>query len=64
MSEWHPDLETLESFLEDELTEEESRTLQRHLFTCTGCERRLLQILPVPANPVRVSTIPPREELP
>lgn len=59
MSEWHPDLETLESFLEDELTEEESRTLQRHLFSCSGCEERLIRILPVPANPVRVT--PPHD---
>lgn len=63
MSEWHPDLETLESFLEDELTEEESRNLQRHLFTCSGCEKRLLQILPVPANPVRVPPPVPSRSL-
>ncbi len=63
MSEWHPDLETLESFLEDELTEEEGRSLQRHLFICSGCEKRLLQILPVPANPVRVPPPVPSRSL-
>lgn len=46
MSEWHPDRETLERFLDDELPEELSRTLQRHLFTCSGCERSLIEILP------------------
>ncbi|HVG09142.1 MAG TPA: tetratricopeptide repeat protein [Thermoanaerobaculia bacterium] len=48
MTEWHPDLETLERFLDDELPEEPSRTLQRHLFTCPGCEARLIEILPSP----------------
>jgi len=47
MTEWHPDRKTLERFLEDELPEEQSRTLQRHLFTCSGCETSLVQILPV-----------------
>lgn len=47
MTEWHPDRETLERFLEDELPEEQSRTLQRHLVTCSGCERSLIEILPV-----------------
>lgn len=46
MTEWHPDRETLERFLDDELPEELSRTLQRHLFTCSGCERSLIEILP------------------
>ena len=50
MTEWHPDLETLERFLDDELPEEPSRTLQRHLFTCPGCEARLIEILPFPAG--------------
>lgn len=46
MTEWHPDRKMLERFLEDELPEEQSRTLQRHLFTCSGCETSLIQILP------------------
>lgn len=50
MTEWHPDLETLERFLDDDLPEEPSRTLQRHLFTCPGCEARLIEILPFPAG--------------
>ena len=52
MSDWHPDRETLEFFLDDELPEEQSRTLQRHLFTCSGCEERLIGILPNPAGRV------------
>jgi tetratricopeptide (TPR) repeat protein len=52
MNDWHPDRETLELFLEDELPEELSRTLQRHLFTCSGCEERLIDILPAPAAPL------------
>ncbi|HEX5720438.1 MAG TPA: tetratricopeptide repeat protein [Thermoanaerobaculia bacterium] len=46
MTEWHPDRETLERFLDDELPEEQSRTLQRHIFTCSGCEQNLIEILP------------------
>jgi len=49
MTEWHPDRETLERFLDDELPEEQSRTLQRHIFTCSGCEQSLIEILPAPA---------------
>lgn len=49
MSEWHPDRETLERFLDDELPEEESRILQRHLFTCYGCEESLIRLLPAPS---------------
>ena len=45
MTEWHPDHDTLERFLDDELPEELSRTLQRHLFTCSGCEKNLIEIL-------------------
>jgi tetratricopeptide (TPR) repeat protein len=52
MNDWHPDRETLELFLDDELPEEQSRTLQRHLFTCSGCEARLLDILPGPCGRV------------
>ncbi|MFP5288187.1 MAG: hypothetical protein ACLGI9_20800, partial [Thermoanaerobaculia bacterium] len=46
MTEWHPDRRTLERFLEDQLPEEQSRTIQRHIFTCAGCEQRLISILP------------------
>ncbi|HWM94768.1 MAG TPA: tetratricopeptide repeat protein [Thermoanaerobaculia bacterium] len=52
MSDWHPDRVTLERFLEDELPEEQSRTVQRHLFTCSGCEQRLIEFLPAPAGEV------------
>jgi tetratricopeptide (TPR) repeat protein len=52
MNDWHPDRETLEFFLDNELPEELSRTLQRHLFTCSGCEERLIDILPSPAGHV------------
>ncbi|HWN41458.1 MAG TPA: tetratricopeptide repeat protein [Thermoanaerobaculia bacterium] len=48
MSEWHPDIETLVRFLDDDLPEEQSRSLQRHLFTCAGCEKSLIRILPAP----------------
>ncbi|HEX3128655.1 MAG TPA: hypothetical protein VH394_15085 [Thermoanaerobaculia bacterium] len=46
MKDWHPDRKTLEFFLDNDLPEELSRTLQRHLFTCSGCEERLIDILP------------------
>lgn len=46
MTEWHPDRRTLERFLEDQLPEEQCRTLQRHIFTCARCEQRLIEILP------------------
>ena len=49
MTEWHPDRETLERFLDDQLPEELSRTLQRHIFTCSRCEERLIGILPAAA---------------
>ncbi len=48
MNDWHPDTETLETFLDDELPAPLSRSLQRHLFTCSACETRLLRILPIP----------------
>lgn len=44
---WHPDRETLEKFLDDDLSEEEGRSLQRHLFSCAGCEQHLIALLPV-----------------
>ena len=46
MNDWHPDRETFELFLDDELPEELCRTLQRHLVTCPRCEERLIGILP------------------
>lgn len=46
MIEWHPDRKALERFLDNELPEEQSRTLQRHIFTCSACEERLIGILP------------------
>lgn len=48
MTQWHPDREDLESFLNDELSEEENRALQRHLFTCADCEERMIALLPGP----------------
>lgn len=49
MNDWHPDRETLELFLDDELPEELSRALQRHLLSCVGCEQRLIDLLPTPS---------------
>src|SRR6185369_6822316 len=46
MSEWHPDRDQLLRFLEDEMRGEESRDLQRHLFTCAACEERMIALLP------------------
>src|SRR5690349_16383241 len=46
MDDRHLDREALEKFLSDELTEEESRALQRHVFTCSECEDRLVRLLP------------------
>ncbi|HXO22663.1 MAG TPA: zf-HC2 domain-containing protein, partial [Thermoanaerobaculia bacterium] len=46
MSGWHPDPSQLERFLNDDLPDEESRTLQRHLFACPDCEERLIRLLP------------------
>lgn len=48
MDDRHVDREALERFLADELTEEDNRALQRHVFTCTCCEERLIALLPVP----------------
>jgi tetratricopeptide (TPR) repeat protein len=44
----HVDREALEKFLADELSEEDNRALQRHVFTCALCEERLLAALPAP----------------
>src|SRR6202035_3940212 len=46
MSGWRPDPSQLERFLNDDLPDEESRTLQRHLFACPDCEERLIRLLP------------------
>jgi tetratricopeptide (TPR) repeat protein len=48
MSEWHPDRTALEKFLDDGLSDEESRALQRHLFTCASCEEQMIALLPGP----------------
>lgn len=47
MNDWHPDTETLETFLHEELPAPLGRSLQRHLFTCSACEARLLRLLPM-----------------
>jgi tetratricopeptide (TPR) repeat protein len=46
MGEWHPDREALEKFLDDRLTDADSRALQRHLFRCPACEGQLIRLLP------------------
>jgi tetratricopeptide (TPR) repeat protein len=51
MNDRHPDLETLERFLEDALSEPASRALQRHVLICPLCEERLTALLPGPASP-------------
>jgi tetratricopeptide (TPR) repeat protein len=48
MGTWHPDREALARFLEDRLSEVDSRSLQRHLFACPECEERLIRLLPLP----------------
>lgn len=48
MDDRHVDREALEKFLADELTEEDNRALQRHVFTCARCEERLIALLPGP----------------
>jgi tetratricopeptide (TPR) repeat protein len=45
MEHLHLDCETLERFLADDLTPEEDRSLQRHVFTCARCEERLVGLL-------------------
>lgn len=44
----HVNRATLEMFLEDRLTDAESLSLQRHLFSCPACEELLIELLPVP----------------
>lgn len=46
MDQRHVDREALEKFLADELSEEDNRALQRHVFTCALCEERLIAVLP------------------
>lgn len=48
MDQPHVDREALEKFLADELSEEDNRALQRHVFTCALCEERLIAALPAP----------------
>lgn len=50
MNDRHLDRETIELFLDNELPEELSRAVQRHLFTCPRCESRLIHLLPGPAG--------------
>ncbi len=42
----HPDRAALERFLDGDLPEGESRSLQRHLFLCPVCEDRMIALLP------------------
>jgi tetratricopeptide (TPR) repeat protein len=42
----HPDRAMLDRFLDDDLSEEESRALQRHIFTCEACEASMIRLLP------------------
>ncbi|HEX2223159.1 MAG TPA: zf-HC2 domain-containing protein [Thermoanaerobaculia bacterium] len=63
MNEWHPDLDSLARFLDDELADAESRAVQRHLATCGRCEGLLRELLPVPqpaapAQPVPAADLP------
>ncbi|HYH47442.1 MAG TPA: tetratricopeptide repeat protein [Thermoanaerobaculia bacterium] len=48
MTEWHPNREDLERFLNDLLSDADSRALQRHLFTCASCEESMIALLPGP----------------
>jgi tetratricopeptide (TPR) repeat protein len=50
MIEQHLDREALERYLGDLLPDRESRSIQRHLFTCAVCEERLLALLPGPLS--------------
>lgn len=52
MTEWHPDPEEIELFLDDELPTEASRAVQRHLFSCPRCEERMIALLPGPKDPL------------
>lgn len=52
MKDRHPDRETLQKFFAGELTDEQDRVLQRHVFTCARCEERLIELLPVPGGNV------------
>ncbi|HYN20635.1 MAG TPA: zf-HC2 domain-containing protein, partial [Thermoanaerobaculia bacterium] len=46
MTDWHADRDMIERFLHEELPEEQSRFLERHLMTCSGCEELLIEALP------------------
>src|SRR5215216_7782113 len=60
MKDRHPERETLEKFFAGELTDEEDRVLQRHLFTCAGCEERLIELLPLSGR----AAVPPLSPAP
>lgn len=60
MTDRHPDHKTLERFLTGELTDEQGRKLQRHVFTCPSCEERLIGLLP--ADGATVPSPLPAEE--
>lgn len=47
MEDRHLDCDTLERFLADDLSPEEDRSLQRHVFTCARCEERLVALLSI-----------------
>jgi tetratricopeptide (TPR) repeat protein len=47
MTDWHPDPSTLERFFAGELSAEQDRRLQRHVFTCASCEDLLIELLPL-----------------
>jgi len=51
MSERHFSREKIERFLDDELAAEESRAMQRHLFTCPRCEETMIALLPGWSDP-------------
>jgi len=59
MKDRHPDRETLESFFAGELTDEQDRVLQRHIFTCARCEERLIELLLAPGGDVLGSSVQP-----
>lgn len=63
MNEWHPDLDSLARFLDDELSETESRALQRHLAACDRCEGLLRELLPV-SRPAAAAPTAPAADIP
>ncbi len=55
----HPDVLSLERFLDDLLAESESHAIQRHLLICPSCEERLIGLLPSLAIPAAKSLVGP-----